>query len=473
MIELSRKDFSSAGRPLRSRVIGVGGAGSNIVDRAALDGLDKLGLVSMNTDITALTSSVAGTKIQLGKNITRGLGAGGDPELGFSAAEESLDVIERVLEDIEILFICVGLGGGTGSGAAPLVAELAVRKGIFVVVFATMPFTFEGRRRNQQAQEALSLLEKFAHAVICFENNRISDAAGSKTGIHDAFLQADQLVGHSIQSIVDMVSRPGMIRISLADLQKTLKYQSPRCIFGFGEGEGASAAHNALGKALKSPLIAQAKLKESVHSVIVHVMGGSNMSLAHVHVIMNEISKFVPDTSHIFFGTSIDREFDNKIRVTLLAATGEKVAEEEAIVSRRGVAAEPRPSVAWTQETEEAEEEENIYQEPFAATNEEEEFSPSQEEDARELPVAAKGEASILEEEEELQTPEEVSIKDFAKTSKQPETPGDKAKGKGAPKQEDFQFEPTFRGRFDDAEPTIVNGEDLDVPTFMRKKIKL
>src|ERR1700694_5049469 len=189
MIQLS-KNYSLPERQeeiIPIKVVGVGGAGSNVLDRIVLDGMEKADLIAINTDVQSLTSSVAAHKVQLGRAATRGLGGGGDPELGYQAACESADEIPAELVDARIIFICTGLGGGTGSGAAPVVAQLAREAGSLVIVFATLPFSFEGKRRAAPAQGALSRLNQVANAVICFENDRMGDMVAPKAGIHQAF----------------------------------------------------------------------------------------------------------------------------------------------------------------------------------------------------------------------------------------------------------------------------------------------
>ena len=173
------------------KVVGVGGAGTNALDRIVLDGIDKADVIAINTDVQSLASSVATAKVQLGRGVTRGLGAGGDPELGYQAAVESADEIRQALVDARMIFICTGLGGGTGSGATPLVAQLAREAGSLVIAFATLPFSFEGKRRAAQAQEGLARLNQIADAVICFENDCMGDIVAPKAGIHQAFAVAD------------------------------------------------------------------------------------------------------------------------------------------------------------------------------------------------------------------------------------------------------------------------------------------
>src|SRR5436305_8738039 len=193
MIQLS-KNYSLPERAaefIPIKIISVGGAGLNALDRIVLDGLERAEVVAINTDVQSLASSVAAHKVQLGRTVTRGLGAGGDPELGYQAAVESSEEIRESLADARMIFICAGLGGGTGSGAAPYVAQLAQEAGALVVAFASLPFSFEGKRRNAQAREALTRLNEVANGVICFENDKMGDSVAPKAGIHEGFAAAD------------------------------------------------------------------------------------------------------------------------------------------------------------------------------------------------------------------------------------------------------------------------------------------
>src|SRR5713226_3387801 len=268
MIQLS-KNYSLPERAeefIPIKIVSIGGAGLNALDRIVLDGLERADVVAINTDVQSLASSVAAHKVQLGRAVTRGLGAGGDPELGYQAAVESADEIREALADARMIFICAGLGGGTGSGAAPYVAQLAREAGSLVIAFATLPFSFEGKRRSAQAREALARLNELAHAVICFENDQMGDMVAPKAGIHQAFATADMMISQSVRSIVNLIQRPGLIRIGFDDLFAALRSQNGRCLFGFGESDTDNRAHDALTQALKNPLMDKGRmLSESAH----------------------------------------------------------------------------------------------------------------------------------------------------------------------------------------------------------------
>ncbi len=330
MIQLSR-NYSlpeKAEEEIPIKVVGVGDAGSNVLDRIVLDGLNKADLIAINTDVQSLASSVAAHKVQLGRTVTRGLGAGGDPELGYNAAYESADEIRRALADARMIFICTGLGGGTGSGAAPAVAQVARESGSLVVVFATLPFAFEGKRRMAQAQEALAKLREHADAVICFENDRMGDMVAPKAGIHQAFAVADITISQSVRSIVNVIQRPGLIRIGFDDLLSALRSPSGRCLFGFGESDSDNRAHDALTQALKNPLMDRGRMLADASHVLVQVAGGPAMTLSEVEILMQELGRHINDHTQILFGTSVDGRMGNRLSVTLISslATEEEVA---------------------------------------------------------------------------------------------------------------------------------------------------
>ena len=337
MIQLSRnyklpeKDVEL----IQIKVIGVGGAGSNALDRVVLDGLEKAELIAMNTDAQSLASSVAAHKMQLGRTVTRGLGAGGDPEIGYNAAFESADEIRQALADTQMIFICAGLGGGTGSGAAPAIAQIAREQGAHVIGFATMPFSFEGKRRAAQANEALDRFSENADAVVCFENDRMGDMVAPKAGVHQAFAAADVTISQSIRSIVNLLQRPGLIRIGLDDLLSALRSPRGRCLFGFGESDSDNRAHDALTQALKNPLMDRGRMLDDASHVLVQVAGGPGVTLSEVEILMREFGRHVSDQTQILFGTAVDGRMGNRLSVTLissLAAEGDVSMNPPAIV---------------------------------------------------------------------------------------------------------------------------------------------
>src|SRR5207253_2093377 len=322
MIQLSR-NYSLPEREdqiIPIKVIAVGSAGSNALDRVVLDGMDKSDLIAANTDVQSLASSVAAVKVQLGRSLTRGLGTGGDPELGFDAAQESADEIRQALAEARLIFICTGLGGGTGSGAAPVIAQIAREMAALVIGFATLPFTFEGKRRTAQARDALARLHEITDAVVCFENDRMADMVAPKAGIHQAFAVADMTISQSLRSIVNLIQRPGILRIGFDDLLAALRGGGGRCLFGYGESDSDNRAHEALAQALKNPLMDRGRMLGEASRVLVQVAGGPAMTLSEVEILMRELNKHISDHTQLLFGTAVDGRMGDRLSVTLISS---------------------------------------------------------------------------------------------------------------------------------------------------------
>ncbi len=305
------------------KIIGLGGAGANMLERIALDGMDGSELLALNTDLRTLSACLALEKIQLGVNLTRGLGAGGDPELGHQAVLEAEDQIRASIKDCRIVFLCTGLGGGTGSGAAPIVTRIAREEGAFVVVFATMPFAFEGKRRRDQAETALNELAVLSNALVTFDNNRMGELVLAKQGIHEAFSAADHMICESIKAVIRLVVRPGLINVGLDELMSALRTNRSRCLFGSGLADGKDRAAKALKNALNSPLLDQGALLKDAQTVLVHLSGGENLTLFEIELLMQRLQKFVPDNAHVLFGAAIDPAMGDSLSITLISALPE------------------------------------------------------------------------------------------------------------------------------------------------------
>ena len=305
------------------KIIGLGGAGSNMLERIALDGIDSAELLALNTDLRTLNASISREKIQLGSNLTKGLGAGGDPELGQNAMIEAENSVRNALKGRRIVFLCTGLGGGTGSGAAPIVTRIAREEGAFVVVFATMPFAFEGRRRREQADTALNELAVLANALVTFDNNRMGELVLAKQGVHEAFNAADRMICESIKAVIRLVARPGLINVGLDDLVTALRTTRSRCLFGSGMAEGKDRAARALRNALSSPLLDQGSLLADAQSVLVHLSGGESLTLYEIELLMQELQKHVPEKAHVLFGAAIDPAMGDQLSITLISALPE------------------------------------------------------------------------------------------------------------------------------------------------------
>jgi len=464
MIQLS-KNYSSPEREeefIPIKIVSVGGAGLSVLDRIVLDGLERADVVAINTDVQSLASSVAPHKVQLGRTVTRGLGTGGDPELGYQAAEESAEEIREALAGARMIFICAGLGGGTGSGAAPYVAQLAREAGSLVVAFATLPFGFEGKRRRAQAQEALGRLNDIANAVICFENDQMGDIVAPKAGIHQAFATADITISQSVRSIVNLIQRPGLIRIGFDDLLAALRSRNGRCLFGFGESDSDNRAHDALAQALKNPLMDRGRMLADATRVLVQVAGGPGMTLSEVEILMQELGRHVNEETQILFGTAVDGRMEDRLSVTIISSF---TADMDSIPQQIQPPQSSVPAIApvWAQP-----------QDASPKIDIEPEATP--------METSQPAETMAIEEPAPVGTAwlqPSMPNKPEPRLSTPQTNPVPIKEGKPSPeknvqaKQEVLQFEPVTRGRFEKSEPTIVEGEDLDVPTYLRKKIKV
>ena len=467
--------------PIPIKVVGVGGAGSNALDRIVLDGMEKADMIAINTDVQSLTGSVAAHKVQLGRDSTRGLGTGGDPELGYQAALESAEEIQRGVTDARIIFVCTGLGGGTGSGAAPVVAQMARETGALVIVFATLPFSFEGKRRMQQAQEALLRLSEAANAVICFENDRMGDMVSPKAGIHQAFAFADTMISQSVRSIVNLIQRPGLIRIGFDDLLSALRNQNGRCLFGYGESDSDNRAHDALTQALKNPLMDKGRMLADASNVLVQVAGGPGLTLSEVEILMNELGRHVRDHTQILFGTSVDGRMGNRLSVTILSSIGSEVApaaEPSALTYQPIPQSVPEPVAPVWEEPAPVETPTMAAPSPIVEQPEEvvlsaeppEELIPMEPPAAIEAPLPAP-----MPVKKPVSGPRLIVPKKKPMLNQQPVMPAAPIAPEKSVhvKQEVMQFEPVTRGRFEKSEPTIVEGQDLDVPTYLRKNVRV
>ena len=339
------------------KIIGLGGAGTNMLERIALDGMDGAELLALNTDVRTLGSCLAREKIQLGINLTKGLGTGGDPELGHQAVLEAEEAIRAAVKGRRIVFLCTGLGGGTGSGAAPIVTRIAREEGAFVVVFATMPFAFEGKRRRDQAESALNELAVLSNALVTFDNNRMGELVLAKQGIHDAFLAADQMICESMKAVIRIVIRPGLINIGLDDLMSALRTNRSRCLFGSGLATGKDRATRALRNALSSPLLDQGALLKDAQTVLVHLCGGEDLTLFEIELLMQRLQKFVPEQAQVLFGAAVDPAMGGALSLTLISALPEDslvMAPRDSLsrASRDKPAPDPAPDVTPPAENE-------------------------------------------------------------------------------------------------------------------------
>lgn len=426
------------------RLVGLGNAGVNLADRITMACGPDLETVAINSDQQSLSCSVSPLKVSLGPLSTRGLGAGGDPEIGLDAAKESLREIEDALAGADIIFLCAGLGGGTASGAGGIVAEAAKQAGALLIAVVATPFAFEGRRRASQAAAALQEIRAHADAVVHFENDRMAELAAPKSGVAETFAACDELLCGCVGAMSRLVSAPGPLGVGLPDLLSVLNGGKGGCLFGTGAAAGDNRAHEALERALKSPLLDRGSLLDDAASVLVHLSGPPSLSFAEVGAIMQEIARQASEGSMIHLGVSTLADKNTPVVVTILAKAGASPAAAATPPARQRRAPLPeRPPKP----------------EPPAPVEPEPDLP-----DAPELVSAVEPPPDPA---PARQAPPQRTV------APQPPKQAAAQAAKPAPskiKQETLQFEPVARGRFEKIEPTIVEGEDLDVPTFLRLK---
>ncbi|MDA8073405.1 MAG: cell division protein FtsZ [Actinomycetota bacterium] len=306
------------------KVVGVGGGGVNAVNRMIDAGLRGVEFIAMNTDAQALLMSEADLKLDIGRQLTRGLGAGSDPEVGRQAAEEHRGEIEEALKGADMVFITAGKGGGTGTGAAPVVAEIARAQGALTIAVVTRPFSFEGRRRSVQAETGIARLKENVDAVIVIPNDRLLSVATEKTSMMNAFKMADEVLLQGVQGITDLITVPGQINTDFADVRMVLN-SAGSAIMGIGHAEGEGRAVNAARSATTSPLL-EAKI-EGARGVLVNIAGGSELRLFEVNEAMEIIHGVAHPDANIIFGTVIDDTLGEQVRVTVIAAGFERWEE--------------------------------------------------------------------------------------------------------------------------------------------------
>lgn len=298
-------------------VLGMGGAGGNAVDHMVEKGLPGVRFYTLNTDVQALDRSKAEHKIQLGPNLTRGLGSGGSPEVGRRATEESLDQIKEVLIDLDMVFIAAGEGGGTGTGAAPLVAELAQSLSILTVAVVTRPFDFEGPVRKRQAEEGIEVLKKTTDTLIVIPNQKLLSVIPQNMTLRDSFKMADEVLCNATQGVTDLITRAGMINLDFADVRSIMSSRG-NAVIGIGASKGENRAVDAAQKAISSPLIEDFDIS-GAKGILLNISGGDDLTLHEVNEAARIIYGYANQESNIIVGMVQDEAFDDEIRVTVIA----------------------------------------------------------------------------------------------------------------------------------------------------------
>ena len=306
------------------KVIGVGGAGNNAVNRMLDLGIKSVDFIAVNTDRQALQKSKASTKIQIGEKITRGLGAGANPDIGAQSAEESKTELSEVLRGADMVFVTAGMGGGTGTGAAPIVAGLAKEMGILTIGVVTKPFTFEGKKRLAQAERGIESLKSKVDTLIVIPNDKLLQIIDRKTSMAEAFLMADDVLRQGVQGISDLITVTGTVNLDFADV-KTIMLNTGMAHMGTGHASGENKAEDAAKEAIQSPLLETSI--EGARGVIINITGGEDLGLQEVNTAAELIQRSVDPEANIIFGTVIDPNMSDEIKITVIA-TGFEQPEE-------------------------------------------------------------------------------------------------------------------------------------------------
>ena len=299
------------------KVIGVGGGGGNAVNSMiSSEKINGVEFITVNTDAQALLTSKAETKLQIGSNFTKGLGSGADPDVGHTAAQESYEKIKDLLYDTDMVFITAGMGGGTGTGASPVIAEIAKESGALTVAVVTKPFAFEGVRRMQTAEEGIAGLKDSVDTLIVIPNQRLMDVVDKKMTLLDAFRLADNVLGQGVQGISDLITVPGLINVDFADV-KTIMTESGSALMGIGEASGENRAQTAARMAIASPLLEVSI--EGAKGILYNIIGGEDMTMTEVSDASTIIANAADPDANIIFGATINKEMGNKMKISVIA----------------------------------------------------------------------------------------------------------------------------------------------------------
>ncbi len=424
--ELPLEHALLADKNIAIKLVGVGGAGSNAVDRLKMENLERLQLAVINTDYQALASSPVQDKVLIGMSVTRGLGAGGDPDLGREAAEADREKIVAIVKDCDLVFLVTGMGGGTGSGASPIVAEVAAEAGALVIAFVTMPFSFEGGRRLKQAEEGLRALRGVCDAVIPLPNDVLLQEAAENETVLDSFARADEWIGRGVKSIWSMLFKTGLINLDFATLRQAFQHRGGKTLFGLGEGQGENAIADTVASLKLCPLLHTPEFSRKADRLLVNIIGGADLTLPKVNELMTAITDQFGRESHIIMGAVIDEDMAGRVEVSVIGTS-----------DMGGRSMPPRRPVATSR--------------------------------AKTPMPASRG---------DLPAPAATSpVTSVTVTEEAPAKGGAAAAAAAAAAktaQEEFGFgEVESRGYFEKTERNLFDGQDLDVPTYLRRGIKI
>jgi cell division protein FtsZ len=380
----------------RILVMGLGGAGCNAVARMSSFWMEGPPVIAVNTDAQCLAGCEAPRVLQIGHDTTKGLGANGDTNLGRIAVEESIETIKEVLQGVDILFLVVGLGGGTGSGAAPLLLAIAHQMNIMTICFATMPFEFESDSRKLLAEESLRTLQRTADAVVCLPNEKLTELVDPNTGLENTFRKSDEQVAAAIHSLWHLLSFRGVLNLDFADVRHLIERSGGVCYFGFGEASGPARVASAVRALMNSPYLNKGRSISEATALLVNITGGPDLTLADMQGIMSQLKGLSKPSTHMYFGAMIDPAMRNRVALTAITTDSSLVKQK-------------RP--------------------------------PTIDEKIGELVDSGVG--------------------------------SNVGKTKEPVSQSELAFRPEDKGRFNNMQPTTFRGEDLDIPTYMRRGVKL
>jgi cell division protein FtsZ len=411
------------------KIIGVGGAGVSLLD--TLDGAEfaGAGFVAINTDGSSLAASAATMKIHLETKLLRGLGTGGDAERGQAIAEEQFSTLKTVCAGADVILIVAGLGGGAGSGISPVLARAAKEAGALVLAFVTLPFMCEGNRRQQQAQQSLQQLKSVADGVICLPNQKAFKLIDENTSVLDTFRITGGLLVEGVRGVWQLLTRPGLIQIHFDDLCALVRHRHSESSFAFVEASGAGRSREIVEKLLVHPLLDEGRALAESDMVLVSLMGGKDLTMAEVNRVMEQIGRHC-ENAQIIMGAVVDEELKNRLSVTVIAA-------------KHNVAAGAEPAAVSTA--------------AIASGDQDGQMTPRGAAARGGTRCAAPSSAFNLDQREQL----------LAKNTGRPRKAASKMR------QEQLPLAIISKGRFDKSEPTVHKGEDLDIPTFVRRGVAL
>jgi len=425
------------------KVIGVGGAGLQAIEHMSRVGLEGLAFAAVHTDARLLGATPLAQKLLVGLALTRGLGAGGDPDVARAAAEADTQALNELCAGSDLIVVVAGLGGGTGSGAAPVLARVAREQGALVLGLVVLPFEFEGRRRQHQAQLALRQLKTAADAVICLPNQKVSSLIDDKTTLIETFRIANDLLCQGLAGLWRLITRKGLINVDFADLCRVVRGRQAESCFATAEAMGEARSREVVERLLSSPLLDQGRLLAEADAVLVSLVGGADLALKEVNLVMEQIHR-VCEHAQVIMGAAIDVALGDRIGVTLVA-TKRTAPETDRAVETCAAPVDPEPPAAEF------------------PTSEEERLAP-----ARGLTSDERPAPRYIPPPPHL-TPEQAE----QILARQDRSGNRRRRNTAAMRQELLPLEVVSKGRFAKSEPTVYRGEDLDTPTYVRRGMAL